>query len=88
LPVGSSASTIAGQRPGDRNPLPLPAGQLGRAGVRALREADHAKRAERLVPPPGQSNARVQQPVSGVVQHRGVFVQEKLLEYETDRHRT
>ncbi len=47
LPVGSSASTIGrwpDQGAGDRDPLPLPARQLGRPGVQPVGEPDRGQR--------------------------------------------
>ena len=86
--MGSSASTIAGgpgDRPGDRDPLPLTARQLGRPGGAArcpspTRSSAAAARWRRSA----GGYAGVQQPVGDVVQRGLVLGQEELLEHEPD----
>ena len=87
FPVGSSASTIAGspdEGAGDRNPLPLPSGELGRLEGRACGEADPFERLVGAPVPLGGGDAGVEQPVGDVLPHRGMFGQEELLEDEAD----
>ncbi len=85
FPVGSSARTIAG-RPdegaGDRNPLPLPAGDLRWLEVGAMGQAYPVECLIRESVPLGRGDAGVKQPVGDVLPHRGMFGQEELLEDE------
>ena len=87
LPVGSSASTIAG-RPASARAIPTrwrspPDSWVGRAvslWPRPTRSSASAARCRRC----GDPDPGVQQPVGHVVQHGGVLGEEGLLEHEAD----
>ena len=82
--VGEHDRRMPDEGPGDRNPLPLPAGELGGLEARAFGEADPFERLIRAPVPLGGGDAGVQQPVGDVLPHRGMFGQEELLEDEPD----
>ena len=82
--VGEHDRRPPDEGPGDRHPLPLPAGELGGLERRALGEADPFERLVRAPVPLGGGDAGVEQPVGDVLPHRGVFGQEELLEDEPD----
>ena len=87
LPVGSSASTIAGSpddRPGDRYSLALAAGELGGQMVLAVAEPDSGEGSRGPVPPLGQRHAGVEQAIRDVVESRFPGEEEELLEHEAD----
>ena len=87
LPVGSSASTMAGlpdQGPGDGDPLALPARELGGAGLGSLVQADQSEGVEGSGSPLGLGDPGVEEPVGHVVEHALVLGQEELLEDEAD----
>src|SRR5580693_1580380 len=75
---------MARDRPGDRDPLPLPARQLGRPGVGYMPKTHPGQRRGGGLPPPGAGDSRVQQPVRDVVEHLLMLRQEELLEHEAD----
>ena len=87
LPVGSSASTIAGwptraRAIATRWRCP-PESCVGRACGRS-RQADQLERVESLLAALFERDAGVEEPVGDVVQHGGVLGQEELLEDEPD----
>ena len=82
--VGENDRRMPDEGPGDRNPLPLPSGDLGGLEFRALGEADPFERLIRAPVPLGGGDAGVEQPVGDVLPHRGRFGQEELLEDEPD----
>ena len=87
LPVGSSASTIAGsadEGPGDRDPLALAAGQLGRAGARPRGEARPGQSVGGPLRGARRGDPGVEQPVGDVVERALVLGEEELLEDEAD----
>ena len=49
--VGEHDGRSADQRPGDRDPLPLAAGELGRPGLSAVGQADGGQRLGRAAAP-------------------------------------
>lgn len=75
---------LAGQRPGDRHPLALSAGQLGWPGAGPAGKPDPVQRLHRQAAPVAGRHPGVQQPVGHVVNHAGVLGEEELLEYEPD----
>ena len=81
--VGEHDGGPADQGAGDRDPLALPAGELGGTGIgrRARPTSSRASRARRGA---GQGDAGVEEPVGDVVQHGGVLGKEELLEDEPD----
>src|SRR4051812_44854813 len=87
LPVGSSASTIAG-RPTRARAIATrcrsPPESLVGLKVGAGREADPLERLVRAAAPLGGSDSGVEHPVGDVLPHRGVLGQEELLEHEPD----
>jgi hypothetical protein len=85
--VGQDDRRVAGQRAGDRHPLPFPARQLGRPRPQLVAQAHPGQRRRGAAAAPGQAHAGVQQSVGDVVQRGGVLVEEKLLEDEPDRDR-
>ena len=82
--VGEHDGGLADEGPGDRDPLALPARELGRAGVGALGQADQLQGVEGPLAALLEGDAGVEEPVGHVVQHGGVFGQEELLEDEPD----
>ena len=82
--VGEHDRRTPDERPGDRHPLALPAGELGRLERRARGEADPFERLVRAPVPLGGRDAGVEQPVGDVLARRGVLGQEELLEDEPD----
>ena len=88
LPVGSSASTIAGW-PASARAIATrcrspPDSWVGRAASLWPRPTRRQRR-RGAAAPPGQAHAGIQQGVGDVVQRGGVLVEEKLLEHEPDR---
>ena len=87
LPVGSSASTIAG-RPTSARAIATrwrsPPESLVGLNVARCGEADPLERLVGAPVPLGGRDAGVEQPVGDVLAHRGVLGQEELLEDEAD----
>ena len=71
-------------RLGDRDPLPLPSGELGGLEGRAFGKADPFERLVGAAVSLGGGDAGVEQAVGDVLAHRRVFGQEELLEDEAD----
>ena len=75
---------LAYQGPGDRDPLALPARELGGTGMGALGQADQVQGVERALAALLEGDAGVEETIGNVVQHGGVLGQEELLEDEPD----
>ena len=82
--VGEHDGGLADQGPGDRDPLALPARELGGTGMGALGQADQLQGVEGALAALREGDAGVEEPVGDVVQHGGVLGQEELLEDEPD----
>ena len=82
--VGEHDRRPPDEGPGDRHPLPLASGELGRLERRAVREADLLERLIGARVPLGGRGAGVEHPVGDVLAHRGVLGQEELLKDEAD----
>ncbi len=68
--VGQHDRRAARDRPGDRDPLSLPARQLGRPRTSAVRQPDPVQRGQRELAAPGAGHPGVQQSVGDVVDAR------------------
>ena len=82
--VGEDDRRTPDEGPGDRDPLPLPSGELGGLEARASGEADPLDRLIRAPIPLGGADVGVEQPVGDVLPHRGMLGKEELLEDEAD----
>ena len=82
--VGEHDRRPPDEGPGDRHPLPLASGELGRLERRAVGQADPFERLVGARVPLGGGDAGVEHPVGDVLAHRGVLGQEELLEDEPD----
>jgi signal transduction histidine kinase len=82
--VGEHDGGLADQGTGDRDPLALPAGELGGTGVPTLGQADQVQGLASTLTALCEGDAGVEEPVGHVVQHGGVLGQEELLEDEPD----
>ena len=83
--VGQQQRRLPDHGPGDRHPLPLPAGQLVRPVPQPVGQADPLQRGPGPVAPLPLPEPAVEQPVGDVVQHPHPRSEVELLEDEADR---
>ena len=82
--VGEEHGRTIGERPGDRDPLSLPAGELGGEDVRLLRDTDLLEEVQGSLPTLLARDARVEHRELDVAQHRRLREEVVLLEDEPD----
>src|ERR1700678_1250723 len=82
--VGEHDGRAADKRPGDGDPLALPARELVGAGVRVLVEADKSEGVESAGAAFGLGDPGVEEAVGNIVKRALVLGQEELLEHEAD----
>ena len=82
--VGEDDRRPLGERPRDRDPLALAAGQLRRPVGEAVAEADALERGPRRVPPLAAADPRVEQPGGDVVDRGQRVLEVEGLEHEPD----
>jgi hypothetical protein len=82
--VGQDDRRPSDERAGDRDPLALPAREVGGARPEPVGEPDRGQRGGGQLAPLGGGDARVEQPVGDVLEQGRVLGQEEELEDEAD----